>query len=234
MGDEDDRGAVLSLHLRNQPQNLRVNGDVERSRRFVGDDEPRVTGEREGDQHALAHATRQLMRILPQQIAGIGQSGRRQRGNRALTTLFAAFLAKPRQMLVELRADRHHRIECSHRLLRNEGNGAAEEGAATCRRHLQQVLALKQQRSGNDLKTVRKQLGNGAADHGLAGTGFADQTKDFAGRQVERKSPDRRYDIAFDLRADHDVFGLQSKHGVIARLPRDARRAYAATRRPED
>ena len=71
VGDENDRGRVLALHLGDQPENLRVNGDIERGRRLVGDNEARVAGKSQGDQHTLAHAAGQLMRILPKQIAGI-------------------------------------------------------------------------------------------------------------------------------------------------------------------
>ena len=42
----------------------RLNRDVERGRRLVGDDERRLAGERHRDQHALPHAARQLMRVV--------------------------------------------------------------------------------------------------------------------------------------------------------------------------
>ena len=57
----------------------------------------------------------------------------------------------------------------------------------------------------NDLKTGRKKLGNGTPDHRLSGAGLTDQTEDFAGRQIERKPADCRYDVAADLRANRNV-----------------------------
>ena len=42
VGDEDDRGAVLALHVGDQRQDRRMHGDVERGGRLVGDDQARI------------------------------------------------------------------------------------------------------------------------------------------------------------------------------------------------
>ena len=55
-------------HLLSQPvdhlEDLRLHRDVERRRRLVGDQHLRVVGDRHRDHHALAHAARELVRIL--------------------------------------------------------------------------------------------------------------------------------------------------------------------------
>ena len=56
-----------------QIENLRLDGDVERRRRLVCDQQARITGERHGDHHALAHAAGHFMRI--------GVDARRRIGN---------------------------------------------------------------------------------------------------------------------------------------------------------
>ena len=63
VGDEDDRGADLALHLADHRQHVLLHDDVERGGRLVGDDEvgPADGGERDGD--ALAHAAGELVRI---------------------------------------------------------------------------------------------------------------------------------------------------------------------------
>ena len=43
---------------------LRLDRDVERGGRLVGDQQPRLGGERERDHHALAHAAGELVRIV--------------------------------------------------------------------------------------------------------------------------------------------------------------------------
>ena len=47
-----------------QPQDLRLDGDVERGRRLVGDQQRRAAHQRHGDHHALAQAAGKLMRVL--------------------------------------------------------------------------------------------------------------------------------------------------------------------------
>ena len=47
-----------------QIENLRLDRHVERRCRFIGDQQCRIAGERHGDRRPLAHAARQLMRIL--------------------------------------------------------------------------------------------------------------------------------------------------------------------------
>ena len=189
-----------------------MHGDVERSGRLVGNDQARIARKRQRDQHALAHAAGQLMRILRQQFAGARQFCRRQHGDRAIAARAAAAVAEPRQVLVELRADGAHRIERSHRRLRDEGDGAAEQRAPRARRHAREVLAFEQQRSGRDRKTGRQELRDGAADHGFAGARFADEPADFSRLKVERQRADRRHHFAVDAGADHEVFGLQRQH----------------------
>ena len=56
-------GAPL-LQLQHQVQDLRLDRDVERRGRLVGDEQRRVQHERHGDHHALALAAGQLVRIL--------------------------------------------------------------------------------------------------------------------------------------------------------------------------
>ena len=64
--------AVPSLRAQraHQLEDLRLDGDVERGGRLVGDQQPRVAGERHRDHHALAHAARELVRIVVGALLG--------------------------------------------------------------------------------------------------------------------------------------------------------------------
>ena len=62
--DEQQRQVEARLQLAHQVEHLRLNRDVERRRRLVGDDERRLAGERDGDHHALPHAAGQLVRVV--------------------------------------------------------------------------------------------------------------------------------------------------------------------------
>ena len=72
VGDQDHRGAELALQLDDQFEDLRLDGDVERRGRLVGDQHLGIAGERHGDHGALAHAARELVRIF---LGALGRLG---------------------------------------------------------------------------------------------------------------------------------------------------------------
>ena len=68
--DEQDRHAELALQLREQLEDLRLDRDVERGGRLVGDQQLGLARQRHRDHHALPHAARQLVRILVDALLG--------------------------------------------------------------------------------------------------------------------------------------------------------------------
>ena len=60
------------LKLADQLEDLRLDGDVERGGRFVGDQQLRAAGERHRDHHALAQAAGELVRIGSTRRCGSG------------------------------------------------------------------------------------------------------------------------------------------------------------------
>ncbi|MCY1502285.1 hypothetical protein D9M68_363810 [compost metagenome] len=64
VGDEQHRGAFLLLQHFDQVEDLALDGDVERRRRLVGDQQLRTACKRHGDHHALAHAAGEAVRVL--------------------------------------------------------------------------------------------------------------------------------------------------------------------------
>ena len=72
--DEQQRHAELASQPRQQLEDLRLDGDVERGGRLVGDEQRRAAGERHGDHHALAHAAGHLVRIVVDAPLGIGDA----------------------------------------------------------------------------------------------------------------------------------------------------------------
>ena len=64
VGDEHERRAGLLLELPDELEDLRLDRHVEGGRRLVGDEQLRLAGERHRDHDALAHAARQLVRVL--------------------------------------------------------------------------------------------------------------------------------------------------------------------------
>ena len=64
VGDDDDRHAEFVAQVHHQVEDLRLDGDVERGRGFVGDQQARPAGQRDGQHDALALAAGQLVRIV--------------------------------------------------------------------------------------------------------------------------------------------------------------------------
>ena len=120
----------LLLELQHQVEDLRLDGDVERGGRLVGDQHLRIAGQRHGDHHALAHAARELVRIFVER----GAADRRCAPGRA-SRCARSRAARHRQpmmahdVLGDLRADGQHRIEAGHRLLEDHRDAMAAHRA---------------------------------------------------------------------------------------------------------
>jgi hypothetical protein len=63
VADENDRRTEIAVELHDQVENLRLDGDVERGGRLVGDQQRGLVGEPHGEHDALAHAAGKLVRI---------------------------------------------------------------------------------------------------------------------------------------------------------------------------
>ena len=68
VGDENDAEPHLLLQLTQQAKHLRLNSDVERGRRLIGDQQPRLAHQRHGDHRPLSQAAGQLMGKLAEAL----------------------------------------------------------------------------------------------------------------------------------------------------------------------
>ena len=85
------------LQVAHEVEDLRLDGDVERGGRLVGDEQLRVAGERHRDHHPLAHAAGQLVRIGVGARLGRRDAHRAQHLDRALARLAAPPIARCRR-----------------------------------------------------------------------------------------------------------------------------------------
>ena len=116
VGDDQDRHAEPALQFLQQVEDLRLDGDVERRGRLVGDQELGLAGQRHGDHHALAHAARQAMRIVVDPLGATGCAPARACRWRASRRLRPEDRVRQHR-LGDLIADRVDRVERGHRLL---------------------------------------------------------------------------------------------------------------------
>ena len=143
MGDEQQRHAEARLQILEQLQDLRLDGDVERGRRLVGDEDVGLVGERHRDHHALALAARELVRIGAEPAHGLGQADEMQKLDGAALRLARPQALVQKKRLGDLLLDRVQRIERGHRLLEHHGDAIAADLAQHRLRRADQLLAVE-------------------------------------------------------------------------------------------
>ena len=127
VGDEDDGRAGLGAQLGQQIEDLRLDGDVERRGRLVGDQQRRRAGERHGDHHALAHAAGELVGIFVDAHARRGDPDALEHVDGGARAPRRRQPAMAHQGLADLVADGEARIERGHRLLEDHGEPVAAQ-----------------------------------------------------------------------------------------------------------
>ena len=141
--DQHHRRAVLARQPLEQGDDLRLDRHVERGRRLVGDDQPRLGAERERDHHALAHPARELVRISVDALPRGRDADLLQPADRAC----ARVAVRQRQVrlhgLHELAADRVERVERGQRILEDGADLAAANQAHRLRREIVDALAVE-------------------------------------------------------------------------------------------
>ena len=160
-----------------QLQDLRLDGDVERGGRLVGDQQVGLVGERHGDHHALPLAAGKLVRIGAEPL--LGSSRCRPCVSSSSTRARAVASSRPLMQLhdlADLLLDRVQRIERGHRLLEDDRDLLAADGAHGAALAFRMSLPLEQDlaRSGCDAGVGQEPQDRQCRD-GLARARFADQ-----------------------------------------------------------
>ena len=132
-----------------QVEDLRLGRHVERGRRLVGDQELGVVDQRHRDHHALAHAARELVRVVVDALLGARDpdlpSGSRSPG--AAHPCLRDVLVDQHGLL-ELPADRLDRVQRGHRVLEDHRRSSSPRiSRSRCRRRAEHLLAVEQHRA---------------------------------------------------------------------------------------
>ncbi len=169
-----------ALLARQQIEDLGLNGHIERGGGLIGDQQFRLARQRNRDRHPLPHAAGKLMRILHQSLLRRGNADRRQQFHAAPLRRGAVKLKMLLQRFDQLGADGQDRIERGHRVLEHDRERPAAKLAQAFGIEPDQILTVKHHAAGK-LGLLRQQLQDGARQHGLAATGFADNAERSAG-----------------------------------------------------
>ena len=193
VGDEQHGHAMLGLQAAEQFQDLRLDRDVERGGRFVGDQEFRPVGECHGDHDTLALPAREFVRICREPLFRFADADLMQQFQHPCTGRGACETLMERQDLADLPLDRVERIERGHRLLEDHGDRVAAHRAEFVLARCHQIPAVEENLArGVAGGRIRQKFQDRGSRDRLAGTGFADQSDDLATTDVEGNFVDRQ------------------------------------------
>lgn len=156
--DEDDGGVPFLLQILHQLEDLRLHGHVERRRRFVGDEQVGITGQRHGDHQALALPAGELVRILADTFFGRLDADVVEQLDHALFRLGPIHVLVADQRLAQLVRDGQHGIEAGHRILENHRDFVGADVRHLFIVHRRQFLPLEIDRTGDDLARRAEQM----------------------------------------------------------------------------
>jgi hypothetical protein len=192
MGDQEDRKAEFALQARQQPQDLRLHGNVERGGRLVGDQQFGIAHQRHRDHDALTQAAGKLMRKLAEPHLRRGDTDAAHQFDRPLERGGARAALVAGQHLSHLRADRKGRVEAGHRLLEDHRDPVAAQARHLAVGQRKEVGAGKAHAFGGAPAAAREQVHDRQRGHRFAAAGFADQAMRLALLDLKRGAAYRR------------------------------------------
>ena len=150
VGDQHHRGAVPAGQILQDRNDLRLDRNVERGRRLIGDHQRRLGAERERDHDALAHAAGEFVRIAVEALLGRGKTDLGQPRDRPLLRLLPPEGLMRQDRLGELIADPQQRVEAGHRILEDDADPPPADVAHPLRRQVVDPLAGKRDLAARD------------------------------------------------------------------------------------
>ena len=182
VGDQHEAHLALDLDLGEQPQHLRLDGDVQGGGRLVGDQHLRVQRQGGGDHHALTHAAGELVRIVPDAVGGPRHLDQVEQLDRPAPRLAAADAPPHPQHLGQLVAHRVHRIERGEGVLEHHRHLFTGTGATLLGGQRQQVGATEPNGAARHPSRRAEQPHDRERADRLATSGFADDRQGASGR----------------------------------------------------
>jgi len=214
--DEHERHAARALQFAQEVEDLRLDRDVERGRRLVGDQESRIAGDRHRDHHALVHAAGHLVREVLQARARRRNADLLQQLDRAMARRAAVHAEVQAQGLGQLEADGEAGIETRRRLLEDHRDLLADDRAPLALAGAEQVAPGE----GEPLRAHAARRGDEPHQrehrHALAGARLADDAQHLAFVEREAHALDRTHHPRVRRELDVQVLDLDQGHGLSA------------------
>src|SRR6266480_3894906 len=208
--DQHHRRAAFARDALHEHDDLRLHRHVERRGRLVGDQQDRLRGERERDDHALAHAAGELVRIVVETRL---RSRDADFGEQRQCPLSQVLSRKPEMRadrLLELRADRVERIERAERVLEHDADAPAADGAQGRVRQPVDAPPFEPDFARGEASRRLEQPHDGEAGERLAGARLADHAEHFAARHGKGHVIDCDQGAAPRAKLDSQVLRLEN------------------------
>ena len=222
MGDEHHRHVALLLETLEQVEDLGLHGHVERGCGLVGDEQLGAAGQRDGDDHTLAHAAGELVRILLQPAGGLGHPHRLQQLDGRAIRFLLADVEVVAERLGDLTTDLDHGVERGHRVLEHHGDLGSPVGTHVAVVEADQVDAVEDHPTGADGVALGQEAHHRAGEHGLARARLAHDAERAPAGQRERDLVDRVHDACGRAERRREVVDDQQALGLaLAHRPRE-------------
>ena len=200
----------LGLELREQRQDLRLHGDVERGGRLVGDQHVGAQRQRDRDHDALALAARELVRVVVRAPARLRDADPLEQRHGARPRRARRGLAVGAQGLGDLPADAVDRVQMRERVLEDHRDLAAVDPAPLLGRHRQQIPAAIEDAPGGDVAgRAVDQVHDRRRRDALAGAALAEQRQRLAALDVPADAVHRVHRAAGGMELDREALDLE-------------------------
>ena len=226
------RCAVVFAQAFEQGNDLRLDRHIQRCGGFVGHDQLRLGSQGQGDDHPLAHATTELVRVLLDALFSRRDARFLQQPNRALAGFFGADRQVGEDGFGQLAPDGVQRVQRGQRVLKDGADLAATDGPHLLVGQVVDALAGQANLPASNAAGRLQQADDGRTRERLAGARFTHHAQDFTRGDVKGDVIQRQQGAApggefnpqvldFEQGRCHRVFWVGSaRHPVRAPLLR--------------
>ena len=209
VGDHDDRHAHFLLDILHELQDAGLNGDVQSGRRFVGDQDVGLAGQRHGDHDPLPHAAGELKRVLLHALFRLVDIDQAEHLHRPVPGLLLVAVRVEQDRLHQLMPDRVGRVQAGHGILENDRDLVAADGLHDLLIRADQLLSVEFDRAGHDPAGRCQDLHDRVGRDRFAGSGLTDDAQDLSAFQIKRNTVYRTHFTGIGEKGCVQVFYFQ-------------------------
>ena len=235
VGDKQHGGSRLATQDIEQVENALLHRDVKGAGRLVGNNQIRLQGNGDGDQHPLLHPARQLMRVLVKTLFRVAEPDFSEQVEDLLPAFGGGEGLMQLQNLFHLLTNGFYWVKRIAWVLRHQADAHSAQAVQAFCRPVANHFAIENNSPGVAAGIIRQQADNRLRGSGFPRARFPNEGQHFAA--LNGKADVMHHFAPFAPRAvaDAQIFNRQNVHGRTPlhwRLRRLAARTTATTARP--